>query len=244
MPDTCLPNSDNGLKYWALMVDKTLADRSGVYGVSAERVAAFGVLSAEFSEALQACEGATRSVATTERKNDLRRRLRADARQILKTVNGTPGVTREDRIALGMTTRVAPRRAGVPEETPSVIVERVVGQFVSVRVEPLRAKTKPAGCVGFTLLGRVDAMDAANGHAGVSGDTAWRFLGNFTRSAVEIDFGDLPPGAKIWLTAEYMNTRLEPGPRATRVFTHLQGGGILPARQGARAGSIRVARAA
>lgn len=234
MPDTCLPETDSGLLHWATTASERLAVAAAVYGISPERASAFAVRAAEYAAALDACQPSTRTVAATMRKNLARKALKDDARLIIRTATGMPTLTPEDRLSLGLSTRGTGRRAAVPEEAPFVDVVAVSGLTVTVRVGSLtlNGQAKPAGCAGLTLFARVD--DPA-----YPDRSAWRFVGNFGRTVIDVVFDDLAPGTRVWITAEWMNARFEPGPRAFGVHTHLQGGLSLPAgagRVGGRSG--------
>ena len=55
----------------------------------------------------------------------------------------------------------------------------------------------------------------------------WDFHALASSTSIEITFdAALPPGTKVWLTANWIGTRKQTGPMAAPVSIHLAGGGV------------------
>jgi hypothetical protein len=219
VPNGFLDVPDVKLLSWSEAFGGNIDADPAKYGLSPAQTGAYSDLHAAFAATLQANLPQFRSKATTLLKNDARAALVADARLLVNLINGQKTLTDADKIGIGLPVRSKPTQNAPPDEAPFIEIVSVRGHTVSIRLGRSGVVgTKPAGVQGATLF-RCISEDVPTPMSD------WRFIGNFGRNAIDIDFpGALPPGAKVWLSAQWINTRLEGGPLCQAVSTHLQGG--------------------
>ena len=221
MPKGFLPNGDGELLSWSRVFrDKILAS-GGSMGIPLERAERYAALHDAFAAAMEVIgDPARRTIISTSEKNQARTTLKTDARLLARVIDGQATVTAADKIGLGLTVRQQAQRAAPLEEAPLVVVMGVRNHTVSLQLQnAVSSRGRPREAVGATVFYCVSDETPWPGD--------WQYCGNFGRTNINITFPEtLAPGTKVWITAEWMNSRLEPGPRAAGVSTNLQGGGV------------------
>ncbi|HEY7116316.1 MAG TPA: hypothetical protein VH475_07010 [Tepidisphaeraceae bacterium] len=235
MPKGFLPNADAALLAWSANFSARLSESGASYGISPEEAADYAAKHAAYADAFEAAANpGTRSRSDTVRKNEARAALRGAAGNLASIIKGQPTVTDAGRILLGLVPRPAGRAAliGRPAAAPFLAVLAVSGRSVRLRLSDAdSARTgKPAGVLGAMLFSYTAPAAAGPPAPTVEGLPpadlqAWRFEGHTTRTTIELAFpSDLAPGSQVWLTARWLSPRLQSGPIATPVSTHLGGG--------------------
>jgi hypothetical protein len=232
MPKGFLPNADAALLDWSRNFAARLSESGERYGISPAQAADYALKNAAFADAYHlVADPTTRTRPNVLAKNDVRAALRAAARRLALIIK-SQAVTDDERIALGLSPRNAGRAAPVarPAAAPLVGIRGVTGRTIRLRLcatDPPR-RGRPPGVLGAVLFSYAlpPAPLAAAPAAVPPADLAeWRFAGHATRTVVDVTFpADLPPGTEVWLTARWLNPRLQPGPAARPVSTHLGGG--------------------
>lgn len=224
MRQTYFPSTDSGMIPWARNMSEKLAVDYAAYGISQQQSDEFTALTEGYAEAYrEANVPGIRSSAATAVKNDARESLKTAARLIVSIVRGQKAVTDAQKILLGITVP-APRRRAIPrpEHAPTLYVRSVTGRTVRILLADSQvqgSRAKPPGARAAMIF---TAAGEAPPQAGASG---WHFHTTTGRRQCDVTFpADLAPGAKVWLTAAWVNSRNQPGPACTAVETHLQFG--------------------
>jgi hypothetical protein len=233
MPKGFLPNADVALLEWSANFAARLSESGESYGISPAQAADYAAKNAAYAAAFYTAAGPSTGTRTAVvAKNQARAALRAAARQLALIVKGQPSVTDAQRVELGLAPRPAGRPApiGRPAAAPSLQVDAVTGRTVRLRLlDPDSTRRgKPAGVLGAVLFSY--AAPPAPPRPTPDGPPPtdlrdWRFEGHTTRTILDLAFpADLPPGTQVWLTARWLSPRLQGGPAANPVSTHLGGG--------------------
>lgn len=205
------------------------------YGVSPERAAEFAGLQAEFATAyaLAAAPG-TNSQTATARKDAAALAMERSVRLICGMLRGRMDVTAAMRMELGMN----PRKGGghspriqMPDEPPSLRVTDVVGHTLFIQVSDRQSPAtlrKPRGCNSVMLRTYVGDHPPAD-------LKQWRFRGTSSRNRTTLNFEDqhLPPGTKVWVTAQWTIPTGQAGVGCDPVYAHLNYGVLMKPSQAA-----------
>jgi hypothetical protein len=219
VPKGFLDVPDLKLLRWSETFSAKINGDASYYGLSNEQAAAYADLHAQFAAKLATNLPQVRSKVTVTEKDAARAAMVADARLLVNLINGQKTLTDADKVGLNIPVRSGPTKAALPDEAPLLHIESVRGNTAWIRLRQKRSTSpgKPAGVQGATLFRFVGEEPPASGEA-------WTFIGNTGKTALSIDFpAQLPPGATVWLCAQWINTRLEPGPLCPPVATNLQG---------------------
>jgi hypothetical protein len=126
-------------------------------------------------------------------------------------------VSSQQRLDLGINAgpRVGPKLP-VPDEMPTVHIDDVRATAVRVSITSSRGRARPRGVAGAVILTSV-------GEGPPTLDT-FRFQTTTSRWQEEIVFPtDLPTGTQVWVTACWVNPRLERGMWSQPVSVRLPG---------------------
>ncbi|XAM01410.1 hypothetical protein OT109_08445 [Phycisphaeraceae bacterium D3-23] len=222
-----LPHRDQELASWTRGMAKAVSASPESYGVTAAQAAAYDAAQRAYAEALTvATQPQTRTGPAVSRKNTARKTLIALSRRLEGIIQAYPGTTDAMRVDLGLTVR-KPRAkmAAVTIERPSVRVVSAMGSRLTLRVGKHGGvgRARPDGARGYTwfyFLG--ERSPAALG--------GWSFGGNSIEPTVEVVLEGAEFGAPVWFTANWFNSRMQPGPMSNPVMTRVAGGfaGVVP----------------
>lgn len=208
-----LPEREDALRDWARSFSETLSADPAAVGVTAAQADAFAALSGDYAAALLLVGSPTTDTSSNrQRKNTLKKALSKEARALSRQINAWPGVTNDQRKSLGLTLQTPSRsRLPVPAMPPRVRVLGVTGRRVEVRLErsgPTTRRAKPAGVQGavlFTFVGDEPPRELSR----------WSFYGHTTQTKTTLALDpSLLPGTAVYVTAAWLNPRLESGPPA------------------------------
>ena len=204
-----------------------LTDTPTNYGVTAEQIVPFAAAYEAFAAAYALSQNpVTRTKPTVAGRNTARRLLTERVRPLVATLQASPVMTDEKRQQLELPVRdVIPTPIPKPATSPILAVTHVLGRVITIHLRerladgnPSERRGKPRGVKGAAMYYAVgDAQPASNG---------WTFCGNAgtTTTAVTIP-PTVPAGSKVWLTAQWLNPRLEAGPGCPAVPTYVNFGG-------------------
>ena len=208
-----LPQRDQDLAAWADNFAARISATPAAYGLSAPDAADFLALAVDFAARLTtAVNPATRTMVSIQEKDISRAVLRTRARGLARLVNAHPTITNAQRAELGLSVRQSgPRPIPVPVTQPVVRIEGSSGGQSFLRIadetSPHR-RAKPPGVFGAIIYGKIGPATAG---APVTIDEA-KFLGVATRTLHSVDLPAGSAGQTLWIMAQWMNERGQPGP--------------------------------
>jgi hypothetical protein len=200
-----------------------ISEDPALYGLSADDAAGYAALRETFAEAYtRATNPGTDSRAATRAKNQAMAALEQATRSLGRRVRNCLAVTSEMRAILGLSVRNgggSSPRIPRPEAPPILRVLSVVGRTVSLRLSDATAPTrtgKPRGAFAAVVFSYVGEDPPAE-------IERWNYRGQSTRPVLHLTFEetDLPPGTKVWITAQWVNPRGKSGPGCAPVYAHL-----------------------
>ncbi len=231
MPRDFFPRPNGqAVAYTARFSSKLNADPL-LYEVSPQYAADYAALQLAFAQLYHATSdpGMARPI-DREARREARAALEAKTRSIAGCIRVAPGIPPEAKIAIGVKLKRPPRRISRPATAPIMIIRSVVGRTVTVDLcdaENTRRR-RPAGVNGSMIYLHV-------GDDLPTGDQRWKLARQASPTRVQIAFpSDVAPGTKVWLYAQWMNPRHQPGPPGAPVYAHL-GHGLGRLRDLARA---------
>ncbi len=219
-----LPTRESELVIWLNNFGSLITADAPGYGLTAEQATAYEAQKDAFVGVYQtANDPMTRSPGNIEVKNTQKTALIALTRQLVKQIQGSPVIDNDKRRALGITVPdTEPTPIAPPSEMPVLEVTSVVGWTVNLRMhngESTRRR-KPEDVTGafvFAYVGETPPNDV----------DAWDFKGTSTRTEMVLEFPTtLPAGTKVWVTAAWVNAKLQTGPACTPVETQINYGGL------------------
>jgi hypothetical protein len=216
-----LPSTNSGLLSWAQNFYAVANAVPGptAYGLTAAQLTSFNALVTSFQTGLAACEPGARSKAAVFTKNQAKANLVTDARLLAKVVQGTGTVTDAQKATLGLNVRATPQPVPVPADAPAIDVVSVNSRTVNIRLHSATVagkRKRPTGVKGAAVFSYVGATAPTD-------PSAYNFEGNTSLTNFEVTFPDtVAPGAVVWITAMWFNTRAQSGPAAQPVQAIIQ----------------------
>ena len=212
-----LDRSDAGLLAWSQNFASKISLAFADYGISQEESNDYGELMDAYALAYGAAtDPQTRGTQTIALKDEAKVPLEAMSRRLAMVATNHPGVSNSQRQLLGLTQRKGeatpiPRPGSAPEVTVRSVVGRVVN--LALRDPATGSRRKPVGVRGAWLFTHVGEEPPAELGAMV-------FYGTSTRSFTQVVFGEgVAKGAKVWVSACWVNPTDEPGPASLPVAT-------------------------
>ena len=194
------------------------------YGLVAADATAYGLVHDAYASAYQtALDPLTRTRITIADRNAARDTLENSLRLLFNKVEGTPTVTDQQKMALGINVRKPPQPIQPPTEAPVMAVRSVQGRTVAIKLMQVDSESrgKPEGVAGakvYSYIGQEPAPDDI---------TMWKSEGSTSTTNFEIDFPvTVAAGSKVWLTAAWFSPRQASGPACEPISTYL-GGGVV-----------------
>jgi hypothetical protein len=222
-----LPASDTLMLKWAqnfYSVANATPGPTG-YGLTAAQLTAYNTLLTSYQTALAACDPGVRSKAAVFTKTQAKAALVADARLLAKVVQGTASVTDAQKATLGLNVRATPQPVPVPADPPQIDVVSVDSRTVNIRLHSATVagkRKRPTGVKGAAVFSYVGATAPTD-------PTSYTFQGNTSLTNFAVTFPDtVMPGATVWITAMWFNTRAQSGPAAQPVQATIQYGFATP----------------
>ncbi|MBB6429774.1 hypothetical protein [Algisphaera agarilytica] len=217
-----LPSREAELLSWALNFSNLVEADPPAYGLTEPQTTAFGAQVVDFQQRYNVCQDpGTRTPTKVQEKNDAKKGLIAAARSLVRIVQGYPGTSDSMRRDLDITIRdMDPTPVPVPETSPELTVVVVQGRKITIKLRSAEnsGRARPSGVKGATLY-------YTTGEDYPQDINAWHFKGMQSRTTIEVTIPDtVPGGTKVWLTAQWANTKLQSGPACPPVETRIAGG--------------------
>ena len=208
-----LPLTDDALLVFVQPFSAKISLDPISFGVTSGTAATLAGLVSGYRSCVSAAKDpATRGVSTCFAKAFSKKQLVAYVRQVARAIQGTMTVTNQQRSDLGLTIRrTAAPAVPPPISAPAADVIAVVGRRLRVRLRDADStrRARPDGVSGALLWSHV-------GEAPPPDLSGWRAEGTVTKTTCEIVFdNDLPPGATVWVFAQWLNPTLQTGPAST-----------------------------
>lgn len=219
-----LPLTDAGLLSWSLNFQEqlaALADPTTV-GLTTENVTEYTAAQADYATKLNIANApATRGGATIHAKNQSKKALVALSRSFAMTITKFQGVTDQQRYEFGLTVDGEPTPVPPPPYSPEMDMLPVVGRTVKIRLhneKTLGHRGKPHGVTSAAVYSYIGEAPSDNLHD-------WKQEALSSRAAIDVEFPpSLAPGTKVWLTAYWLNAKMESGPACQPQGVNLAGG--------------------
>ena len=223
-------NKDVDLLNWSTNVDTRLTASPATYGTTAAVATQYSAVHdpfvAAYNALIAAREAGTRSESLTSIKDAARTALLDFARPLYRTIQYNTAVTDAAKIELGITIPdVEPTPIPVPGFAPGLQVRSVNGRLVSIRLfDPANPERKrfPEGVKGAIVMSFIGATAPTN-------PSLYKMEGPTTTVDTSVLFPEgTAPGTQVWLTALFVNERMQMGPACTAVGTQINYGGSMP----------------
>ncbi|MGB7159618.1 MAG: hypothetical protein WBD40_16240 [Tepidisphaeraceae bacterium] len=219
------PTKDAQVVTWANTFASVLSASPLPYGATPAIATAFQTLATNLENAYTTSqEPATRTKGTIASKNEARALMKEAARKIVRVIYAQT-LTDQQLIDIGL-------RAYDPVPTPSPIPAAApILEVVSVFGRQVRVKLKDAS---GERRGRPQFVAAAQLYSFVgatppSGSDGWKMEACVTRTSIIVQFPEtVAAGAKVYLTACWMNSRGLTGPACTPVVSQIGYEGAMP----------------
>lgn len=167
----------------------------------------------------------TKTRVAVQQKDASKADLVFNLRSLVKVVQNAPTTTNALRAALGIPERdFEPTPIPVPGSAPILTVKKVWGRQITCRLESAvsEGRALPPGVYGaliYSYVGEEPATDTQ----------VWSNQGVVTRTTFVVQFPtSVPAGAKVWLTAAWINPRGQTGVACTPVLSGLGYEGAVP----------------
>jgi hypothetical protein len=216
------PSTDAALMGWARNLSTRVSASGGSLGISTERSEEFALAVLDFEQAMVGVEPGIRNKSSVSLKNICRQKLKTQARLIVATLNGHPGLSDQQRIDLGMTVRAKWSRRSGPADAPSVEVLSVDGHAIRIRLHSAanyEKRARPIDADGASIFTHVGENEPVT-------TEELKFETNISRTTAEIVLPQsVAPGTKVWIVARWFGSKKQPGPMSRAVSAFIQFGG-------------------
>jgi hypothetical protein len=196
------------------------------FGVAADVLADYTALTERFNELLALANSpATRTPVVIKDKNTVKFELKRASARLASMVSAQQTVDAGQLVLLHMNPRATPQRRHLPQNPPRIEVVSVVGRIVRIRLRDPGSTSRgmPFGAFQAQVFSYV-------GESAPENPRQYHYEGPSSRAKATLIFpNDVPSGATIWLSANWVSKRGEVGIGSTPVSFTLQGGAIVPA---------------
>lgn len=215
-----IPRNDTGFDTLTYGISRRLLDAGDVYNIPPDVAVEYAQLHAQFRDALALTQRRVGGPAATYTKNALRKKLEAETRRIA-SIARVSGANAEQLVRLGLKPRAkARKRTRIPRSRPELTILRTDSRRVLLRLRDTASavRGKPRGMSGAVIYTRVADQPSDN-------IADWKMAALCSRGTTVLRFGpNVPPGARIWFFARWLNPRLQAGPPSHVVNTYIGGG--------------------
>ncbi len=222
-----LPSTDAGLLAWAQNFYGFIEAAPTTYGLTIEDAAAYNTALTAYADAYNTANNAgTRTTPAVQAKKTAKQDLIDATRPLVNTVQVYVGTTDQMRADLQITIRdTTYTPVPVPDSTPALSVVAVSGRTIKVNLRareadgsPSEGRARPAGVKGA-------AVYFATGDDYPQDITGWTFKGNTSKTTFDVTIPDaVAAGSKVYLTAQWYNTKSQTGAACPPVETSIARG--------------------
>lgn len=216
-----LPRGERDLRDWAVSYCGHLVSAPLSYGSTAPVAAALQALTDSFGDLIAECtDPATRTPGKLSAKLTAKRALVSAIRSSVRTVQGYPPLTLEQRRDLGINLR---DNTGTPVNAPTVKPEMSIvksdGRRFDMAVKQIGIDSKAklprtAGAVVFTWVGPTPNEDISK----------WEYQGLVSRGNFTVELPlSVPVGSNVWFISAWQTSRGLNGPLSTAISGYVTG---------------------
>ncbi len=233
MPDF-LPSRERELLAWARSFLSKISIDPPAFLLSQQQVDELSDCVDRFAECYARAEAPdTNSSVAIAGKRDAKRRLKQTARAIARIVRAVPGLSEAERVSLGLGVPDDTLTPGsAPAEPPDIAVRSPSQGMLRVRlsVPSSNRRARPRNAVGAMVF-----LHTGDSPPATPNDWGTPVLTSTPEVTIELSPAT-PRGAKIWVTACWLGTRLQRSPYARTVSLNVAGGAVpVPGRMRAAA---------
>jgi hypothetical protein len=221
MSDRFPPQKDSELRTMAANASTKITAHPSDYGLSVGQATALASLSAAYATAYNlAIDPITRTKAKISAKNDARKLLADNLRDLNRFVQATKTVTDEKKIEIGFPVYSARRPIPAPSDPP--VIQSVItnGRRTKIKLRPMdeERRGRPAGVQGAIIISFTGVVPPAD-------TSQWRIEGLVTRTDFPIDWSPtIAAGSQVWVAAAWYSPRGLLGPACNPVSVAVGGG--------------------
>jgi hypothetical protein len=214
-----LPQKQSEFVQWSRNFTALITDDPVLYGLDVEQAAEHQFLHDAFIEAYRlGTDPNTRTTAAVRRKNTALAAAIRSTRALVRIIQAARTTTNDMRTSLGITVRdVEPTPVPIPASAPKLVLLSTLGRRASLLLideSSGQRLGKPEGVHGAMIYCCVcedDPPEELN---------QWTLLATTTRSHVQVEMPTfIPAGAKVRLTACWINPTAQPGPLGPAINT-------------------------
>jgi hypothetical protein len=215
------PQKDSELFTMAANASTKITATPTAYGLSAPQATALAAASTAYDTAYNlAVDPVTRTKAKISAKNDAKKALVQNLRDLNRFVQATKTVSDEKKIEIGFP--VYSSRTPIPPPSDAPVVKSVVtvGRRTTLKLRGLAGERRgrPAGVQGALIVsfnGDIPPVDLG----------LWKIEGLTTRTDFEIMWGaTIPAGSQLWVAAAWYSPRGQAGPACDPISVAIGGG--------------------
>lgn len=203
MANGYMPRKDVDASLWMGRFVDALAERPGVYRVTAEEIAALREVVEAFQSAYRVTrDPVTRTTPAIIRKDEARVAAELACRPIYLRIKVDPTIDNADKQTAGVRPVNAGRaRIAPPDVAPSIYLSHMT---TSSHVIAWMGGAKPAGAVGLQVFRTLKASGEAQG--------PMEYVGTFSRNANKIAYGAEDNLKLVTYVARWINRKGQVGP--------------------------------
>jgi hypothetical protein len=207
-----LPRKEAEFVQWSRNFTALISAEPERYGLDESQAAGHQALHDAFIEAYRiGTDPNTRTTTAVGIKNAARAKVVQSTRELVRVIQSARTTTNDMRTSLGITVRdVEPTPVPAPDTAPELVLRSILGRRAEVLLVDSssgRRFGKPEGVFGaqiYCCIADGDPPEELN---------QWTLLATTTRAHVEVEMPIfIPAGAKVRLTACWINPTAQPGP--------------------------------
>lgn len=202
MASSYIPSTDAGFSAWITNFSSLITASPTTYGLIAGDATAIAAQATSYNAALTvATDPSTRTPSAVAAKDAAKAEALAVVRPYAVQISLNPGVSDEDKTAVGVTVRkLVPSPIPAPVDAPQVSFVSAVPLVTTLKVvnsATPTSKAKPFGAIGIQLFGSVGTVAATD-------PEQLKFIGQFTKIPLSIDFGSSDQGKICTVAARFV----------------------------------------
>jgi hypothetical protein len=197
-----IPNRDSMLSNWLANFSSLISAAPALYGLLSSDGTTIAAAVAGFQAAYALVTSPTTKTAqTVSAKNTQRVLVLAIVRPYAQTIGLNPGVTSDNKIALGLNPKTStPSPISAPTTNPVLTIQSLGNKNAILRYRDSAAsvsvKGKPYGVKQIRVYGMVSATPVAD-------PTLLPLLGTFTKSPFTVSFPQAAVGSQVYIAAQW-----------------------------------------
>lgn len=222
-----IPRTEAELVAFASNFNVQLNAVPATYFVTAPQASVFDDLSIAYTNAQTALDqsraNGVQSKLLTAARNTARDAMLPTLRGYYAQIQNNPAITDEAKLAIGVQPKKARTRKPAIIVRPALEIVSVVDRTITINVHDAASKkSKPPTAVQAWVYW-------FSGETSPSDPSLWQFAGAANKSNFSFTLPEsVAGGAKLFVSAAWVNRRGEAGPPCAPAVTYVQGGTVLP----------------